>query len=111
VFRAKRTRLIHQHLEGRGLIRAWWDTAEAAVNQCEEGHPLEPLFTGAGPVPARSVVALMGLEPFVEGGVDWTIDDDLADPGGAFYPPNNDLPMPTSDEGRLLLQQWFFPSG
>jgi hypothetical protein len=53
----------------------------------------------------------MGLEPFVEGGIDWSIEDDFTEPGGAFYPPNNDMPMPSADEKRRLLQVWFFPSG
>jgi hypothetical protein len=92
--RDKRTKLIRQQLEQRGLLKAWWQTAEAAVAQCERGDPLEPMVTGAGPMPARSLVALLGLEPFVEGGVDWSVPDDLTEPGGAFYAPNNEVTMP-----------------
>jgi hypothetical protein len=61
-------------------------------------------------MPARSVVALLGLEPFVDGGVDWSVEDELTEPGGAFYPPNNEMTMPKAEQARLILQEWFFPT-
>ena len=67
--------------------------------------------TGAGPAPARSIVAMLGLESFVDGGVDWSTIDDLTEPGGAFYSPNNDMEMPSSAKARFVLQEWFFPTG
>lgn len=109
--RSKRTKLIHQQLEKRGLLRAWWTTAEAAIAHCERGDPREPLVSGGGPMPARSIVVLLGLEPFVEGGVDWSLPDELTEPGGAFYPPNNDVALPKTEQSKLILQEWFFPTG
>jgi hypothetical protein len=111
MFRSKQKKLIRQQLERRGLLRPWWQTAEAALAHCESGNPLEPMLSGAGPIPARSLVALLDLEPFIEGGVDWNLDDELTYPGNTFYAPNNDLLMPNSDSGKFLLQEWFFPSG
>jgi len=81
--RDKARRLIHEHLARRGLLEAWWPTAEAAIAQCEGGEPLVPMASGAGPVPARSVVALLSLESFVEGGLDWHNRDELTEPAGA----------------------------
>jgi hypothetical protein len=107
----KKKKLIRQQLERRGLLKAWWPTAESAIAQCELGNPLEPMLSGAGPMPARSMVALLGLEPFVEGGVDWSLHDDLTEPDGAFYALNNDMPMPATEQARAVLQEWFFPSG
>lgn len=62
-------------------------------------------------MPARSMVALLGLEPFVDGGVDWSLHDDLTEPDGAFYAPNNDMPMPATEQAKFILQEWYFPSG
>lgn len=109
--RDKRTRLIHQQLDLRGLRHEWWQVAETAVDLCERGRPVEPVLTGGGPAPARSVVALLGLEALVEGGVDWAQHDELTEPGGAFYPPNSEVPMPKTETARQVLQEWFFPSG
>ena len=111
MFRGKPKRLVQQHLERRGLPQFWWQVAAAAIGYCEGDEPLEPLITGAGPMPARSVVALLGLEPFVEGGISWSLHDELTDPGGAFYPPNNDMKMPETELKKVMLQEWFFPSG
>ena len=111
MFRTKRTKLIRQQLERRALPQPWWPTVEFAVARCERGEPREPVLSGAGPIPARSLVALLGIEPLVDGGIDWTQDDDLTSPGNAFYPPNNDVTMPSSHEGKLILQEWFFPTG
>jgi hypothetical protein len=111
MFRSKKKKLIHQQLDRRGLLDGWWQVAEAAIAQCEKGDPLEPMLSGAGPIPARSLVALLGLEPFVEGGVDWTLYDENTEPGNAFYAPNNDMTMPSSEEGKRALQEWFFPTG
>jgi hypothetical protein len=109
--RDKKKKLIRQQLRRRGLLSAWWPTAEAAITQCESGNPLEALPSGAGPVPARSIVALLRLEPFVEGSVDWTLRDELTEPGRAFYPPNNEMELPKTDQSSLVLQEWFFPTG
>jgi len=57
------------------------------------------------------MVALLGLEPFVEGGIDWSVRDDLTEPDGAFYAPNNDMPMPATEQAKVVLQEWFFPGG
>jgi hypothetical protein len=44
-----------------------------AIHYCERGDIFQPVFGVAGPAPARSVVALMKLEPFVRGEIDWSI--------------------------------------
>jgi hypothetical protein len=44
-----------------------------AIHYCEQGDIFQPVFGVAGPAPARSVVALMKLEPFVRGEIDWSI--------------------------------------
>jgi len=35
----------------------------------------------------------------------------LTEPEGAFYAPNNDVALPTSEQSKLILQEWYFPSG
>jgi hypothetical protein len=84
---------------------------DTAIAHCERGDPREPMLTGAGPMPARSIVALLGVESFVEGGIDWSVEDEMTDPGGAFYPPNSDVEMPKSEAKKFVLQEWFFPTG
>ena len=44
-----------------------------AIRYCEQGEYFQPVFSVAGPAPARSVVALMRLEPYVEGEIDWNV--------------------------------------
>src|SRR3954447_22098708 len=69
MFERGKRKLIRQQFERCGLGRGWWTVAESAISACEQGLPLEPMPSGAGPVPARTVVALLDLEPLVEGGV------------------------------------------
>jgi hypothetical protein len=64
---------LRQHLERLGVSEAWLPSAEAAIRHCERGDYFEPVFSVAGPAPARSVVALMRLEPFVTAEIDWSV--------------------------------------
>jgi hypothetical protein len=64
---------LRQHLERLGVSEAWLPSAEAAISHCERGEYFEPVFSVAGPAPARSVVALMRLEPFVATEIDWSV--------------------------------------
>jgi hypothetical protein len=64
---------IRSHLERLGISPSWLRSALDAIRYCEAGNEFEPVFSVAGPAPARSVVALMGLEPFVRGEIDWSI--------------------------------------
>jgi hypothetical protein len=75
IFR-RRTRLedvLQEHLERLGVSAFWLRSALDAIHYCEQGDFFQPVFSVAGPAPARSVVALMRLEPFVRGEIDWTI--------------------------------------
>ena len=75
IFR-RRTRLedvLHEHLERLGVSSFWLRSALDAIQYCEQGEFFQPVFSVAGPAPARSVVALMRLEPFVRAEIDWTI--------------------------------------
>jgi hypothetical protein len=65
--------LVRGHLERLGVSPFWLRSALDAIRYCERGEPFEPVFSIAGPAPARSVVALLSLEPFVRGEIDWTI--------------------------------------
>jgi hypothetical protein len=65
--------LLRGHLERLGVSPAWLPSARDAIRYCEEGDYFQPVFSVAGPAPARSVVALMRLQPFVEGEIDWSI--------------------------------------
>ena len=65
--------LIRGHLERLGVSRFWLRSALDAIRYCEQGRYFEPVFSVAGPAPARSVVALMSLEPFLRGEIDWTV--------------------------------------
>ncbi len=65
--------LVRGHLERLGVSPFWLRSALDAIRYCERGEPFEPVFSIAGPAPARSVVALLNLEPFVRGEIDWTI--------------------------------------
>lgn len=71
LFKSRATGLIEQHLEGLGIDPVWWPGVKTAIQLCEQKQWFETVFTAAGPAPARSVAALLKLEPFVRGGVDW----------------------------------------
>jgi len=64
---------LRGHLERLGVSSFWLRSALDAIHHCEEGDFFQPVFSAAGPAPARSVVALMKLEPFVHHEIDWTI--------------------------------------
>ena len=74
-FRRKTTTedAVRRHLERLGISPFWLRSALDAIRYCEAGNEFEPVFSVAGPAPARSVVALMGLEPFVRREIDWSI--------------------------------------
>jgi hypothetical protein len=65
--------VLREHLERLGVSSFWLRSALDAIHYCEQGDIFQPVFSVAGPAPARSVVALMRLEPFVRGEIDWTI--------------------------------------
>ena len=65
--------LVRRHLERLGVSPFWLRSALDAIRYCEQGEYFEPVFSLAGPAPARSVVALMRLEPFVRSRIDWRI--------------------------------------
>jgi hypothetical protein len=65
--------VLQEHLERLGVSSFWLRSALDAIHYCEQGDSFQPVFSVAGPAPARSVVALMKLEPFVRGEIDWTI--------------------------------------
>jgi hypothetical protein len=65
--------LLRAHLERLGVSAVWLPSARDAIRYCEEGEYFHPVFSVAGPAPARSVVALMKLQPFLEGEIDWSI--------------------------------------
>ena len=64
---------LRAHLERLGVSSFWLRSALDAIHYCEQGDLFQPVFSVAGPAPARSVVALMKLEPFVRGEIDWSI--------------------------------------
>jgi hypothetical protein len=65
--------LLRGHLERLGVSPFWLRSALDAIHYCEQGDCFRPVFSMAGPAPARSVVALMKLEPFMRAEIDWTI--------------------------------------
>jgi hypothetical protein len=65
--------VLRGHLERLGVSAFWLRSALDAIHHCEQGDYFQPVFSVAGPAPARSVVALMKLEPFVRTEIDWTI--------------------------------------
>ena len=65
--------LVRGHLDRLGVSPFWSRSALDAIRYCEQGEYFQPVFSVAGPAPARSVVALMNLEPFVRGEIDWTV--------------------------------------
>lgn len=64
---------LRAHLERLGVSSFWLGSALDAIHCCEQGDIFQPVFSVAGPAPARHVVALMKLEPFVRGEIDWSI--------------------------------------
>jgi hypothetical protein len=71
--RASTEDLVREHLERSGVSPFWLQSALDALRLCESAQPFEPVFSIAGPAPARSVIALMNLEPFLRGEIDWSI--------------------------------------
>jgi hypothetical protein len=65
--------LVRGHLDRLGVSPFWFRSAMDAIRHCERGEYFEPVFSVDGPAPARSVVALMNLEPFVRAEIDWSI--------------------------------------
>jgi hypothetical protein len=65
--------LVRGHLDRLGVSPFWFRSALDAIRHCERGEYFEPVFSVAGPAPARSVVALMNLEPFVHAEIDWAV--------------------------------------
>lgn len=65
--------LLRGHLERLGVSPFWLRSALDAIRYCEQGEYFQPVFSVAGPAPARSVIALMRLEPYVQGEIDWNV--------------------------------------
>ena len=65
--------LIRGHLERLGVSPFWLRSALDAIRYCEQGEYFQPVFSVAGPAPARSVIALLRLEPYVQGEIDWNV--------------------------------------
>jgi hypothetical protein len=65
--------LIRAHLDRLAISPVWLQSALDAIRFCERGEYFQPIFSAAGPAPARSVVALMKLEPFVGREIDWGV--------------------------------------
>lgn len=70
---ASAERLVRDHVERLGVSSFWLRSALDAIRYCEQGEYFQPVFSVAGPAPARSVIALMRLEPFVRAEIDWTV--------------------------------------
>src|SRR4051794_9443875 len=87
LFRGRADALIEQHLESTELHRGWWESAKAAIAYCEQGKWFEPVMSQDGVFAARDLVAQLGLEPFVRGGVDWNAlrNPFLADPASRHF--------------------------
>jgi hypothetical protein len=65
--------LLRGHLERLGVSSFWLPSALDAIRYCEQGDYFQPVFSVAGPAPARSVIALMMLEPYVRAEIDWNV--------------------------------------
>jgi hypothetical protein len=65
--------LLRGHLERLGVSPFWLRSALDAIRYCEQGEYFQPVFSVAGPAPARSVIALLRLEPYVQGEIDWNV--------------------------------------
>lgn len=74
-FRSKADKLLRQHLERIGVDKFWLGSAKQAVRYCEAGAYFEPVLTAAGPIAARTAVAILKLESFVEGTIDWSVTE------------------------------------
>ena len=64
---------LRAHLERLGVSPFWLRSALDAIRYCEQGEYFQPVFSVAGPAPARSVIALLRLEPYVRGEIDWNV--------------------------------------
>jgi hypothetical protein len=71
--RMRTEELLGGHLERLGVPPVWLQSAKDAIRYCEKGEYFQPIFSVAGPAPARSVIALMRLEPFVRREIDWSV--------------------------------------
>lgn len=71
--RIKTEELLRGHLARLGVSPVWLQSAKDAIHYCEKGEYFQPVFSVAGPAPARSVIALMALEPFVRRDIDWSV--------------------------------------
>jgi hypothetical protein len=71
--RMKTEELLGGHLERLGVSAVWLQSAKDAIRYCERAEYFQPVFSVAGPAPARSVIALMRLEPFVRREIDWSV--------------------------------------
>ena len=71
--RVKTEELLGGHLDRLGVSAVWLQSAKDAIRYCERAEYFQPVFSVAGPAPARSVIALMRLEPFVRREIDWSV--------------------------------------
>jgi hypothetical protein len=71
--KASAEELLRDHVERLGVSPFWLRSALDAIDYCERGEYFQPVFSVAGPAPARSVIALMRLEPFVRAEIDWAV--------------------------------------
>jgi hypothetical protein len=69
--RRKKARLIDQQIDRVGILPYDRKTAHACVALCERGEAFEMVFFDGEMLFAKDVVRRLGLEPFVEGEVDW----------------------------------------
>src|SRR4051794_25566733 len=113
--RKKLDSIVAYHLDRRGIPSGFWlEAALESIAECERGDATCPVHTGAGPVPARTVVVLLALENFVEGPIDWqTPLLDGSEPGQWFlYPPMNELSLDGANRSQLdEAAALFFPTG
>jgi hypothetical protein len=79
LFRSKANDLLEQHLRRTGIDEIWWPHAKTAITFCEARRWFEPVLSAEGLLDSRDVVALLGLEPFVRGGIDWGAHQGLDD--------------------------------
>ena len=110
------------HLENTGLAEPWWRTAKQAIRLCEAGEANSPVLTGMGPAPARTVVAVLALAPFVRAEIDWNspLYDEQGQvlPGTCFYRTNEEISvsgdfarvLASNEELRSRLQEFLYPT-
>jgi len=97
--------VLRGHLERLGVSPFWLRSALDAIRYCEQGEFFQPVFSAAGPAPARSVVVLMRLEPFVRGEIDWTVSPSESPFWvGSLGDPDDDLFEATAN--RFLDLSW-----